>query len=118
MPQNLGAVLKGIAFSLLLMLGFLFIATACFVFSSISEQFIKSTIPVVRFICIFSGAFVAAKEIGHQGLWLGLIIGLSFLLLFSGLFILLDLDKLGLIAIALEFIISGILGGIAGIIAS
>ncbi len=118
MPQNLGAVVKGIAFSLLLMLGFLFIATACLVFSSISEQFIRSIMPFVRFICIFSGAFVAAKEIGHQGLWLGLIVALSFLLLFFSLFVILDLDKLALITIALEFIISGILGGIAGIIAN
>lgn len=118
MPQNIGAVVKGIAFSLLLMLIFLFIATASLVFSSISEQFIRSIIPFVRFICIFSGAFVAAKEIGHQGLWLGLVVSLSFLLLFFSLFILLGLDKLGLIAIALEFIISGIIGGIAGIIAS
>ena len=115
MPENIAAALKGLGVTLVMLAAFLIIAALLLVFTDLHESTVKTITPFVCFGSVFCGAFTAASQNGHQGLWQGEMVAAGFLLLLLPIFIILDVTSLNYLHLAISIILAGGLGGIVGI---
>lgn len=106
------AVSRGIILSIVLIL----VIAAIFYFTSLSEEFINTAIWIVTIISICYSSIYGAYKIGSKGYLHGGVIGAAYMILLTIIATLAEKGQLNFKAYFVSFIMSIIIGALAGMI--
>lgn len=114
----MGAILKGLTWSLIITIILGIIVTLILQFTSLSENYLTNLSTFIFFVSMLLGSTLAARSAGNKGLWHGLSVSIIYLALtlIIGFIWIPDFFSVYLILKRLAFTFaSGVLGGIIGV---
>lgn len=111
-------VIKSLALSMLITIIMLFVLSAIFCYTNISESLINPCIIFISTFSILIGSFLLMKKIKQKGLIYGMILGMIYMVLIYLLSSFISMDfslGFGSIIMMILGILSGAIGGIIGV---
>ena len=111
------AIIKGSLIALCISLVGILIFAFILKFASISDKAIRPINQIIKGVSVLIGVFVAMRKVDKMGLVGGLLIGLVYTILAFVVFSTLDGHFVFNLTLLKDFLISGIMGTICGIIA-